>query len=206
MSVQELEQTVREAADALGSAVKAFEAGRGTAAVADLVKMGNAVTSNTRTLERATRELADFELVGIYEAVKAGVRKLVESNKALGPGEVETLQGKGVSTVTIVVPLLANSVDHDRVSVNTLGKRTRVAATGGGNGARAKWHMVNDASSESMECRDFLEKYGEQAFGADAKVTAQMVLDAPAKYGLSDYAARAGAKLDPTWTRTQKDA
>ncbi len=204
MSVQELKVAESEALGKLESAAKAFEAQRGTAAVSDLVKLGNAVTSATRVLERATRELADFELVGIYEAIKAGVLKL--TSKELGSTEVHTLQNKGVSSVTIVVPLLADTVDPERVSVNTLGKRTRVASTGGGNGARAKWHMVNDASGEQMECRDFLEAHGEAAFGADAKVTAAMVLEAPAKYGLSDYAARAGAKLDPTWSRVQKDS
>lgn len=204
MSVDELKVAESEALTKLEVAAKAFEAERGTAPVAELVKLGNAVTSATRVLERAARELADFELVGIYEAVKAGVLKMAE--KALSPSDIKTLQAKAVSTVTIVVPLTAEGIEAERVSVNTLGKRTRVASTGGGNGTRAKWHMVNDASGETMECRDFLEAHGDEAFGTDAKVTAQMVLEAPAKYGLSDYAARAGAKLDPTWTRTQKDA
>lgn len=204
MSVQELQVKENEARDVLEKAIKAFEAIRATGAIADILKLGNAVTTGTKVLERASRELADFELVGIYEAIKSGALKMAE--KVLSPGEVRTLQDKGVSSVTIMLPLTADSIEVERVSVNTLGKRTRVAATGGGNGARAKWHMVNDASGESMECRDFLEAHGEAAFGADAKVTAEMVLKAPAKYGLSDYAARAGAKLDPTWSRVQKDA
>lgn len=204
MSVQELTQEVTEAKVKVEAAVKAFEAERTTAKVSDLLTLGKAVESTTRILDRVTRELADFELVGIYEAVKSGVLKMAE--KALGGSEVRTLQDKGVSTVTIVLPLTADSIEVERVSVNTLGKRTRVASTGaGGNGARAKWHMVNDASGETMECRDFLEQHGEQAFGTDAKVTAAMVLEAPAKYGLGDYAGRAGAKLDPTWTRTRKE-
>jgi hypothetical protein len=204
MSVQELENAQLEAQAKLEEAVKQFEAERTTADVAVIVKLGNAVTSATRILERASTELANFELVGIYEAVKAQVLKL--GDKVLAADSIKTLQSKNVSSVTIVVPLTADAIEAERVSVNTLGKRTRVASTGGGNGARAKWHMVNDASGETMECREFLETHGDAALGTDAKVTAAMVLEAPARYGLGDYAARAGRKLEPSWSRVQKDA
>ncbi len=203
MTIEELQVQATEAKGGLESAIKDFEAQRGTASIVDLGKLANAVTSATRKAESTARELSDFALVGIYEGVKAQVLKL--GDKLLAGADIATLLEKNVSTVTIFVPFSSEGIETERVSVNTLGKRTTVRASGGSNGTRSRWEMVNDASGEAMECRAFLEMHGDAAFGADAKVTATMVLDAPAKYGLSDYAARAGAKLDPTWTRTKKE-
>ena len=202
MTVQELQAKAAECASALESAIKAFEAGRGSATVTELVKLGQAVTSATRSSERSTAELANFELIGIYENVKAQVLKL--GDKLLTAADIETLMLKGMSSVTITLPLTVKGIDPERISVNTLGKRTKVAS-GGGNGTRARWEMRNTSSGEAMECRAFLEAHGDEAFGADAKVTAAMVLNEPARYGLSDYAARAGAKLTPEWERVRKD-
>lgn len=200
MSIQELEVQATEAKGAQESAVKEFEAQRGTASIVDLGKLANTVTSATRKAESTARELADFALVGIYEAVRSSIFKSIE--KMLPKVDVVTLIDKGVSSLTITLPLNMDVLEAEKIVVNTLGKRT-VVRKGGGNGTRARWHMVSP-SGESMECREFLETHGDEAFGLDAKVTAQMVLEAPAKYGLSDYAARAGAKLTPAWERIQK--
>lgn len=203
MSIEELQSQESECLTVLETATHAFESQRATADVNALVKLGQAVTSATRNAERASRELADFALVGIYENVKSAVLKVTD--KMLSAADVATLLDKGQSSVTVTLPLTSEGVQADRVSVNTLGKRTVVrSGGGGGNGQRAKWEMRNTATGEGMSPRDFLEAHGDEAFGADAKVTAAMVLDAPARYGLTDYASRAGAKLTPTWEKVEK--
>lgn len=201
MSIEELTLQASEATQAQETAVKAFEAQRGTASIVDLGKLANAVTSATRKAESTAKDLANFALVGIYEGIKSAMSKA--SDKMLSGADIATLLDKQVSSLTITVPFSADGIDAEKIVVNTLGKRTVLRATGG-NGTRARWHMVS-ASGETMECRAFLETHGDEAFGPDAKVTAQMVLDKPAAYGLSDYAARAGAKLTPTWERVKRD-
>jgi hypothetical protein len=200
MTIQELEVNETQAKAGLESAIKDFEAQRGTASIVDLGKLANAVTTATRKAESAIRELADFALVGIYEAVKVQIEKL--GDKLLHPTDVATLLEKQVSMLSISVPLSADGLGT--IVVNTLGRKTRVASTGG-NGTRARWEMR--CGSESMECRAFLESDYGLALGEhkDGGLMRDRVLAEPARYGLSDYAARAGAKCDPVWERVKKD-
>lgn len=202
MTIQELEAQESESYSALDTATKAFEAVRATASITDLQKLANAVTTATRTAERAATELANFALIGIYEQVKSVLLKL--GDKLLTGADIATLLDKNVNSVTVTLPLTADGIEAGRIAVNTLGKRTVVKSGGGGNGQRAKWLMRNTADGATMSPRDFLEAHGDEAFGADAKVTAQMILDKPAAYGLTDYAERAGAKLTPTWEKVER--
>ena len=204
MSIAELQVKANEATQALDSATKDFEAQRGTASIVDLGKLANAVTSATRSAERAGVELANFALVGIYENVKSGILKL--GDKLLSGADIATLLEKNVSTVTVSIPLTSDGIETERVSVNTLGKRTTVRAAGTGNGTRARWEM-RSASGESLECRAFLESDYGLALGEhkDGGPMRDRVLAEPARYGLSDYAARAGQKCTPVWERVKKD-
>lgn len=205
MSIEELTVNATQATEALESATKDFEAQRGTASITDLGKLANAVTSATRKAESTARELADFALVGIYEGVKSQLLKL--GDKLLTGADIATLLEKNVSTVTVSIPLTSDGIEEERISVNTLGKRTVVRSSGGGNGTRSAWEM-RGPNGESMTCREFLETHGE-VLGAhkDGGATlCERVLAEPARYGLSDYAARAGQKMSPTWERVKKDA
>lgn len=203
MSIQELETHESECLTALEAATQEFEAGRATADVNALVKLGQTVTSATRNLERASADLANFALVGVYEQVKQAVLKLGE--KMLTGADIATLLSKNVSSVTVMIPLSAEGIDPERVSVNTLGKRTVVRSGGGGNGQRAKWEMRNTSSGETLSPRDFLQAHGD-VLGEhkDGGPLYERVLAEAARYGLTDYAARAGAKCSPAWEKVEK--
>lgn len=186
---QELEIAVNEAAAKAEDAVKAFEAMRAKGTAAELVKAGALVTSTARALVNAEREHNTFALIGIYEGVKAAVLKLNFDHK--------TLLAHDVDDLNIHIPFGADGVDVEHVGVNTLGRKTRVASTGGGGGGRAKYEMRNSDSGETMTPRAFLEEHGETALGD----VAGKVLAEPSRYGLVDYAERAGRKMDPQWDK-----
>ncbi len=187
---QELEIAVNEATAKLEEAVKSFEAMRAKGTAADLVKSAGLVTNLTKLLTRAQREHETFALVGIYEGIKAEVLKIRFDTKTLLAHQVEYLN--------IQVPFGDAGVDVEKIVVNTLGRKTRVASTGGGGGGgRAKYEMRNDDSGETMTPRDFLEQFGEDALGD----VAGKVLAEPSRYGLVDYAARAGAKVG--WSKVE---
>lgn len=188
---QELEALVNDTANKLEVAVKRFEALRAKGSAAELVKAGAAMTTLTKTLAKVERDDKDFALVGIYEGIKAEVVKIRFDTKVLAAHDVDYLN--------IQVPFTDAGVNVEQIVVNTLGRKVRVASTGGGGGGgRAKYEMKNSESGETMTPRDFLETHGDVLGDIAGKVLAE-----PSRYGLVDYAARAGAKLDPQWDKVE---
>ena len=167
---QELEIAVSEATAKAEGAVKAFEALRSKGTAAELVKAGALVTSTARAFVSAEREHNTFALVGIYESIKAAVLKL----KIPSDTEAAVLLGHDVDSLNIHIPFGSDGVDVEKVGVNTLGRKTRVASTGGGNG-RGK-NVYTGPDGAQLTSRELVELHGDEVAGEQAA----KVLDNPA--------------------------
>ena len=193
--LKELQSTATEADDKAKAAVKAFDGLRASGSAEDIVKAAQAVTTSKKATERAAFEVNTFELVGIYEGIKAQV---LDGTKRW---DFKTLLGKDITNVRIDVPFGVDGIALDQVSVNTLGKRVAVRATGTGGGTRSRKEMFNESNGESMTPRDYLAAREDVLGDITAKVLAE-----PSRYGLVDYAARCAAKEDAGWVVRDKPA
>lgn len=192
-TIEELQAAVQDGTTKLEEAIKSFEGLRSKGSASDLVKAGGALTSLERALGKAQFELDTFALVGVYTSIKNAVVK------ASANWDVRSLVEHDIATIRIDMPLGEGGViDPEKVVVNTLGKKTVIrTGTGGGGGGRAKYEMKNDNTGETLAPRAFLEQFGQEALGD----IAGKVLAEPQRYGLVDYATRAGVKLG--WTKVE---
>ncbi len=195
-TIEELQAAVRDGSSKLEEAAKAFEALRTKGTASDLVKAGGALTSLERALGKAQFELDTFALVGVYTTIRNAVAK------ASGNWDINALVDHDVDHIRIDMPIVAGeSIDPEKVSVNTLGKKTTIrTGTRTGGGGRAKYEMRNDNTGETLAPRAFLEQFGEEALGD----VAGKVLAEPQRYGLVDYATRAGVKVG--WSKVEISA
>ncbi len=180
---EELDIVANSAAGELTDANKAFETLRTSGSAEDLVKAANAVTKATRTADKAKHEADTFELVAVYESIRSDVMKHVA-----GKIDMTLLAVHDVKSVTITVPVDAdNAIEADKVSVNTLGKRTVLKATGNG-GTRSRYVYGPD----KLNSRELVEQFGPDELGAEKT---QATLDEPSKHGLTHIADRIANKL-----------
>lgn len=178
----ELDAVAKTATDELAEANAAFQELRASGSAEELVKAANVVTKATKQAERSQHEAATFELVAIYEHIRADVLKIA------GKIDMSMLLKHDVKSVTITVPVQAEPIEPDKLTVNTLGKRT-VVKSGGNGGSRTRYVY----GPEKLNSRQLVEQYGADEVGAE-KATA--TLDEPSKYGLTHLADRIAKKLD----------
>lgn len=179
----ELELVAKTANDEMAEATNVFEALRKGGSASDLVKAANTVTKATRVAEKAQHEADTFELVGVYEAIRAVAVKYV-----IGAVDMAMLAKHDVKAVTITVPVQTEPVEPDKIVVNTLGKRTVLKASG--NGATRTRYVYGP---EKLNSRQLVEQYGADEVGDER---AEATLDEPSKYGLTHLADRIAKKQD----------
>lgn len=180
---EELEAVATEAGKLLKSAQSDFEKLRTSGSAEDIVKGATAVVKAKRTAEVSQHEADTFELVGIYEGIRGAVHTSIV-NKI----DMRMLAKHDVKSVTITVPVQAEPVELDKVTVNTLGKRTVTRSTGDG-GSRTRYVY----GPEKLNSRQVVEAHGADEVGQEK---AQATLDEPSKYGLTHLADRIAKKLD----------
>ena len=179
---QELDESAKVAAAELADANKAFESLRKDGSAEDLVKASNIVVKAANSAKRARHEADTFELVAVYEGIRAGVNSVIAKSF-----DMAMLAKHDVNSVTITVPVQSEPIELDKVTVNTLGKRTVVKS--GGNGSRTRYVYGPD----KLNSRELVEAFGADEVGADK---ASATLDEPSKYGLTHLADRIAKKLD----------
>ena len=182
----ELVAIASETATDANKATKAFEDLRKSGSAEDLVKAAHTVTTATRAHVKAQHERDTFELVAVYERIRAAVLPLV------GKFDMATMQKHDVATVTITVPVGDGPVEADKLVVNTLGKRTVTKATGNG-GSRTRYVYGPD----KLNSREVVEREGANEVGAER---AEATLAEPSKFGLTPLADRIAGKLG--WDKT----
>ena len=177
----ELVALASEAKTVQSKAQKAFEDLRKAGSAEDLVKAAHTVTTASRAFTKAQHEADTFELVSVYEAIRAGILPLTSK------WDVAMLQKHDVSAVTITVPVGVDMpVESATIVVNTLGKRTVVKSNG--NGSRTRYVYGPDR----LNSRQVVEAQGEGEVGAERT---QQTLDEPSKFGLTHLADRIAGKL-----------
>lgn len=181
-TIQELQETSNVATRAAVDAVKAFEELRKEGSAEELVKAASTVTSTKRVMDKAEFEVNTFELVGIYEGIKEQTLKAAEK------WDFKTLLSKEITTVRIDVPFGSDGIAVEQVSVNTLGRKVAVRASGGG-GQRSRYVYGPDGQNS----RDYVAAHGPEA-GVEAEQI-QKTLDEPSKFGLTHLADRIATKL-----------
>jgi len=179
---EELVALASETKADLGKAQRAFENLRKDGSAEDLVKAAHTVTTATRTQSKAQNEADTFELVAVYEAIRAAVLPLtVKFDMAM-------MAKHNVDALLIGIPVTTDGpVDADKLVVNTLGKRTVIKS--GGNGSRTRYVYGPD----KLNSRQLVEQHGEAEVGAGKT---QATLDEPSKFGLTHLADRIAKKLD----------
>ena len=178
---EELVAVASEAKTELGKAQKAFEDLRKSGSAEDLVKAAHTVTTATRAQTKAQHESDTFELVAVYESIRAAVLT------AAAKFDMAMLARHDVPAIVITVPVGTDGpVDADKLVVNTLGKRTVVKS--GGNGTRTRYVYGPD----KLNSRQVVETAGEAEVGAERM---QQTLDDPSKFGLTHLADRIAGKL-----------
>ena len=179
---EELDQAAKSAAAELKTAEQAFESLRKAGSAEDLVKASTAVVKATRTATSTAHDAVTFELVAVYEGIRSSVMPLIAKI------DMGLLTKHEVKSISISVPVQAEPVTADKVTVNTLGKRT-VTKSAGNGGSRTRYVYGPDG----LNSRQLVEQYGADEVG-DEKATA--TLDEPSKYGLTHLADRIAKKLD----------
>ena len=177
---EELEATAKTSANELTASTKAFEDLRKSGSAEDLVKAANVVTKATRSAQATRHEADTFELVAVYEGIRASILPLVSKF------DMAMLAKHDITSVTITVPVQSEPVEAEKVTVNTLGKRT-VIKSGGNGGSRTRYVYGPD----KLNSRELVEAFGADEVG-DAK--SQATLDEPSKYGLTHLADRIAKK------------
>lgn len=181
---EELDAVANVAAGELTDANAAFETLRASGSAEDLVKAAGAVTKATRTAERSKHEADTFELVAVYERIRDDVMKSIT-----GKIDMTMLAVHDVKAVTITIPVDAEApIEPDKVSVNTLGKRTVLKATGNGAG-RTRYVY----GPEKLNSRQLVEQFGADEVGEEKR---DATLEEPSKHGLTHLADRIAKKLD----------
>ena len=178
---QELDTVASESKTDLGKAQKAFEDLRKNGSAEDLVKAAHTVTTATRSYGKAQTEADTFELVAVYETIRAAILSLTP--KAF---DMATMARHNVAAVTITVPVGDGPVESDKLVVNTLGKRTVVK--GAGDGSRTRYVYGPD----KLNSRQVVEAEGAAEVGAEK---AEATLAEPSKFGLTHLADRIAGKL-----------
>ena len=178
---QELDESAKVASAELAEANKAFEALRKAGSAEELVKASNLVVKAANSAKRSRHEADTFELVAVSESIRASVLPLVSKF------DMAMLAKHSVNSVTITVPVQSEPVEAEKLTVNTLGKRTVVKS--GGNGSRTRYVYGPD----KLNSRELVESFGADEVGADK---ASATLDEPSKYGLTHLADRIAKKLD----------
>ena len=176
----ELVALASEAKTVQAKSQKAFEDLRKSGSAEDLVKAAHTVTTASRAFTKAQHESDTFELVAIYEGIRAAVLPLTAKF------DMRTLLKHDVSAVVITVPVGEGAVDADKLVVNTLGKRTVVKSNG--NGSRTRYVYGPDR----LNSRQVVEAQGEGEVGSERT---QQTLDEPSKFGLTHLADRIAGKL-----------
>ncbi len=179
MSKEELVALASETKAEVGKATKAFESLRSGGSAEELVKAAHVVTTATRAFTKAQHEADTFELVAVYEAIRAAVFPLVAKF------DMATMLKHNVSTVTITVLVSERPVDAAEMIVNTLGKRT---VTKAGNGSRTRYVYGPDR----LNSRQLVEAHGADEVGAERSAA---TLAEPSKFGLTHLADRIAKKL-----------
>ena len=179
----ELVALASEAKTVQSKSQKAFESLRAGGSAEELVKAAHTVQTASRAYTKAQHEADTFELVAIYEAIRAAVLKGVGINESL----TAVLLKHDVTAITITIPVSTDPVDADKLVVNTLGKRT-VVKSSNGNGSRTRYVYGPDR----MNSRQVVEAQGEAEVGA---ARTQQTLDEPSKFGLTHLADRIAGKL-----------
>ena len=178
----ELVALASEAKTVQSKSQKAFESLRAGGSAEELVKAAHTVQTASRAYTKAQHESDTFELVAIYEQIRAGILPLTSK------WDVATLQKHDVSAVTITVPVGVDMpVESATIVVNTLGKRT-VVKSSNGNGSRTRYVYGPDR----LNSRQVVEAQGEAEVGA---ARTQQTLDEPSKFGLTHLADRIAGKL-----------
>ena len=177
----ELVALASEAKTVQSKSQKAFESLRAGGSAEELVKAAHTVQTASRAYTKAQHESDTFELVAIYEAIRAAVLPLTTKF------DMAMLAKHEVGSVVITVPVGEGAVDADKLIVNTLGKRT-VVKSGNGNGSRTRYVYGPDR----MNSRQVVEAQGEAEVGA---ARTQQTLDEPSKFGLTHLADRIAGKL-----------
>ena len=178
---QELDTVASESKSDLGKAQKAFEDLRKSGSAEDLVKAAHIVTTATRSHGKAQTEADTFELVAVYETIRAAALPLAPGGKV-----TETLLRHNVASITITIPVQTEPINAEQVIVNTLGKRTVVK--GSGNGTRTRYVYGPD----KLNSRQVVETEGAAEVGEEK---AAATLAEPSKFGLTHLADRIAGKL-----------
>ena len=179
---QELDESAKVAANELAEANKAFEALRKDGSAEDLVKASNIVVKAANSAKRSRHEADTFELVAVYESIRA-----VTMSHVVKAVDMALLAKHDVNSITITVPVQSEPVAAEKLTVNTLGKRTVVKSSG--NGSRTRYVYGPD----KLNSRELVEAFGADEVGAEK---ASATLDEPSKYGLTHLADRIAKKLD----------
>lgn len=179
----ELVALASETKAGVNKAQKAFEGLRAGGSAEDLVKAAHEVTTAARAFKKAQHEADTFELVAVYEAVRAAVLKGVTASI-----DMPMLLKHEVASVIITVPVGDGPVEADKLVVNTLGKRTVVKASGG-NGSRTRYVYGPDR----LNSRQVVEQHGADEVGPER---AEATLAEPSKFGLTHLADRIAGKKD----------
>ena len=179
-----LDELAATATNELGEATKAFESLRKNGSAEELVKAANTVTKATSAAKKAQHEAETFELVAVYTGIRAAVMPIATKSIDFG-----MLIKHEVKSVVITIPVMEDgSVDVEKVSVNTLGKRTVVKSSGNG-GSRTRYVY----GPEGLNSRQLVEQFGAVEVGSEK---AEATLAEPSKYGLTHLADRIAKKLD----------
>lgn len=180
---EELEATAKEAKQLHTVAEKAFTALRADGSAEELVKAAGLVTKSKRTFDKAQHDADTFELVAVYEGIRASALPIAESI------DMAMLAKHEVKSVTITVPVSIEApVTLEAVTVNTLGKRT-VIKSGNGTGTRTRYVY----GPEKLNSREVVEQHGIDEVGEERR---DATLAEPSKHGLTHLADRIAKKLE----------
>jgi len=182
---QELEVIAKDAKSAFEAANKEFTGLRKDGSAADIVKAATTVTKAERAATKSQSDVDTFELVAVYEGIRAAVLPLVHKF------DMATMGRHEIANVTITVPVGPEPVEADKVVVNTLGKRTVVKS--GGNGSRTRYVY----GPEGLNSRQVVEQHGADEVGDERR---DATLAEPSKHGLTHLADRIAKKLE--WDKT----
>lgn len=181
MTKEELVALASETKADVNKAQKAFEDLRKQGSAEDLVKAAHTVTTATRAHTKAQHEADTFELVAVYEGIRAAVLPLTAKI------DMAMLEKHDVNAVIVTIPIHTDGqIDPASIVVNTLGKRTVVK--GSGNGQRTRYVYGPDR----LNSRQVVEQHGPDEIGAERT---QATLDEPSKFGLTHTADRIATKL-----------
>ena len=183
-SKAELDGIAKDKATELKQAERAFNDLRKAGSAADLVAASTAVVKATRSAEASRKEADTFELVAVYTSL----RELVMAG-IVGSVDNAMLAKHDITSVTITIPVSTDeAVTIEKVTVNTLGKRT-VVKSSGGNGTRTRYVY----GPGKLNSRQLVEEHGADEVGQER---AEATLADPSKYGLTHLADRIAKKLD----------